>query len=78
MLCIGVSCTSRYSAILQELIVLGHAGFTVGQKSCAWFTWADFDEDGRPPWIEEYKGNSNVATAAAAMASTNACPIDDA
>lgn len=39
----------------------GHAGFTVGQTSCSWFEWADFDEDGKPPWAEGYKGNANLA-----------------
>ena len=37
-----------------------HAGFSVGQTSCSWFAWAEFDEDGRPPWGEGYKGNKNM------------------
>ena len=36
-----------------------HAGFTVGKASCGWFTWAEFDEDGKPAWVKEYKGNAN-------------------
>lgn len=32
-----------------------------GGVSCGHFSWAEFDEDGRPPWVENYKGNVNVA-----------------
>ncbi|KAK8206495.1 hypothetical protein M8818_004328 [Zalaria obscura] len=27
-----------------------HAGYTPGQKGCTFFQWAEFDEDGEPPW----------------------------
>jgi hypothetical protein len=42
--------------------VPGYAGFSVGKTSCGWFTWAEFDEDGKPPWVEGYKGNTNGPT----------------
>jgi hypothetical protein len=31
-----------------------------GKTSCGYFIWAEFDEDGRPPWAGEYTGNANV------------------
>jgi len=34
-----------------------------GQAGCSYFVWAEFDEDGRPPWASDYKGNANVAAA---------------
>jgi hypothetical protein len=37
-----------------------HAGFSVGEKSCGWFTWAEFDENGRPSWADGYTGNANL------------------
>jgi hypothetical protein len=39
--------------------------YTPGEKGCAFFEWAEFDEDGRPPWAEGYKGNVNVPVALA-------------
>jgi hypothetical protein len=37
-----------------------YAGYTEGQDGCSFFQWAEFDEDGRPPWDDKYKGNVNV------------------
>ena len=30
-----------------------HAGYTPGQQGCSFFQWAEFDEDGQPPWAKE-------------------------
>jgi len=38
-----------------------HAGYTPGQDGCTFFQWAEFDEDGEPPWAPGYKGNANIA-----------------
>lgn len=35
------------------------ANYSPGKKGCSYFAWADFDEDGKPPWVEGYKGNVN-------------------
>ena len=32
-----------------------HAGYVPGQESCSFFQWAEFDEDGEPPWAEKVK-----------------------
>lgn len=37
-----------------------YANYTPGQKGCSYFVWAEFDEDGKPPWAEGYKGNVNT------------------
>jgi hypothetical protein len=34
--------------------------YTPGEKGCGFFQWAEFDEDGKPPWAEGYKKNVNV------------------
>ena len=53
-------CVQKRAVTRGRYMWMCHAGFTVGQKSCSWFTWAEFDEDGKPPWVEEYKGNCNL------------------
>jgi hypothetical protein len=32
-----------------------HANYTPGKDGCGFFVWADFDEDGNPPWASDYK-----------------------
>ena len=32
-----------------------HAGYVPGRESCGFFQWAEFDEDGEPPWAEKVK-----------------------
>ena len=27
-----------------------HAGYVPGRESCSFFQWAEFDDDGEPPW----------------------------
>ncbi|KAL8798703.1 MAG: hypothetical protein Q9182_006454 [Xanthomendoza sp. 2 TL-2023] len=29
-----------------------HAGLTPGKESCTFFQWAEFDDDGEPPWVK--------------------------
>lgn len=37
-------------------------GFAPGKESCSFFQWADFDDDGNPPWDEErYKKSPSGA-----------------
>jgi hypothetical protein len=58
-------CVQKRAATRGRYMWMCHAGFTPGQKGCSWFSWAEFDEDGRPPWAEGYKGNSNLPEALA-------------
>jgi hypothetical protein len=30
-----------------------HAGYTPGQKGCTFFKWAEFDDNGEPPWKDK-------------------------
>ncbi|KAF2487140.1 hypothetical protein BDY17DRAFT_288412 [Neohortaea acidophila] len=53
-------CVQKRAVTRGRYMWMCHAGFSVGQKSCAYYAWADFDEDGRPPWAEGYKGNANL------------------
>ena len=32
-----------------------HAGYVPGRESCGFFQWAEFDEDGEPPWASKVK-----------------------
>ncbi|EME42034.1 hypothetical protein DOTSEDRAFT_72959 [Dothistroma septosporum NZE10] len=60
----GVSCVLRCSQ--KQKVTRGrymwqcYANYTPGQKGCTYFVWAEFDEEGKPPWAEGYKGNANV------------------
>ncbi|KAJ9623998.1 hypothetical protein H2203_005445 [Taxawa tesnikishii (nom. ined.)] len=33
-----------------------HAGYTPGRKGCTFFRWAEFDDDGEPPWAIKVDG----------------------
>ncbi|KAK4613657.1 hypothetical protein CLAFUW4_09124 [Fulvia fulva] len=60
----GVSCVLR--CVQKRKVTRGrymwqcYANYTPGKKGCTYFVWAEFDEDGKPPWAEGYKGNANV------------------
>jgi len=43
-------CVQRKVENLGRYMWMCHAGYTPGQKGCSFFKWADFDEDGEPPW----------------------------
>jgi alkylated DNA repair dioxygenase AlkB len=32
-----------------------HANYTPGKDGCGFFVWAEFDEDGNPPWAGDFK-----------------------
>jgi len=32
-----------------------HANYTPGKNGCGFFVWAEFDDDGNPPWANDYK-----------------------
>ncbi|KAH0345268.1 hypothetical protein KCU81_g4407, partial [Aureobasidium melanogenum] len=43
-------CVQRKSENLGRYMWMCHAGYTPGQKGCTFFKWAEFDDDGEPPW----------------------------
>jgi alkylated DNA repair dioxygenase AlkB len=53
-------CVQKQKASRGRYMWMCMRNYTPGEKGCAFFEWAKFDEDGRPPWAEGYKGNVNV------------------
>ncbi|CAD0107644.1 unnamed protein product [Aureobasidium uvarum] len=53
-------CVQRNSENLGRYMWMCHAGYTPGQKGCTFFKWADFDDDGEPPWkgeVEQFEAS---------------------
>lgn len=55
-------CVQKQKASRGRYMWMCMRNYTPGEKGCAFFEWAKFDEDGKPPWAEGYKGNVNVPT----------------
>jgi alkylated DNA repair dioxygenase AlkB len=53
-------CVQKQKASRGRYMWMCMRNYTPGEKGCAFFEWAKFDEDGKPPWAEGYKGNVNV------------------
>lgn len=53
-------CVQKRAVTRGRYMWMCHAGYTPGQKGCNYFEWALFDEDGKPPWVDGYKGNANL------------------
>lgn len=53
-------CVQKQKASRGRYMWMCMRNYTPGEKGCAFFEWAKFDEDGKPPWAEGYKGNANV------------------
>ena len=53
-------CVQKQKASRGRYMWMCMRNYTPGEKGCAFFEWAKFDEDGRPPWADGYKGNVNV------------------
>lgn len=53
-------CVQKRAATRGRYMWMCHSGYSPGQTGCSYFEWAAFDEDGRPPWAEGYRGNVNV------------------
>lgn len=63
----NVPCTLRVvqkqKASRGRYMWMCNRNYTPGEKGCAFFEWAKFDEDGSPPWADGYKGNVNIPAA---------------
>lgn len=70
-------CVQKRAATRGRYMWMCHNGFTVGQKSCGWFTWAELDEDGKPSWCKEYKGNANGPVSTIEESSATVKPTAD-
>jgi alkylated DNA repair dioxygenase AlkB len=53
-------CVQKQKASRGRYMWMCMRNYTPGEKGCAFFEWAEFDEDGRPPWANGYKGNLNM------------------
>lgn len=53
-------CVQKQKASRGRYMWMCMRNYTPGEKGCAFFEWAEFDEDGRPPWAAGYRGNANV------------------
>lgn len=49
-------CVQRKAENLGKYMWMCHAGYTPGQKGCSFFKWAEFDDDGEPPWKDKVTG----------------------
>lgn len=43
-------CVQKKAENLGRYMWMCHSGYTPGQKGCSFFKWAEFDDDGEPPW----------------------------
>ncbi|KAK5137163.1 hypothetical protein LTR08_000668 [Meristemomyces frigidus] len=57
-------CVQKQAATRGRYMWMCHSGYTPGQKGCSYFVWADFDEDGRPPWAQGYRSRLKVLSTA--------------
>nr|POE65360.1 alpha-ketoglutarate-dependent dioxygenase alkb like 3 [Quercus suber] len=53
-------CVQKSTVTRGRYMWMCHRNFTPGKSSCSYFSWAEFDENGKPPWTDGYKGNRNV------------------
>lgn len=35
-----------------------HANYVPGQDGCSYFSWAEFDDDGEPPWAAKVRADA--------------------
>jgi alkylated DNA repair dioxygenase AlkB len=53
-------CVQKQKASRGRYMWMCMRNYTPGEKGCGFFQWAEFDDDGKPPWAEGYKKNVNV------------------
>ncbi|KAF2195167.1 hypothetical protein K469DRAFT_698727 [Zopfia rhizophila CBS 207.26] len=49
-------CVQRRKGTRGRYMWMCHADYVPGQEGCSFFQWAEFDEDGEPPWAQKTKG----------------------
>ncbi|KAL1310783.1 hypothetical protein AAFC00_001028 [Neodothiora populina] len=45
-------CVQQKKQNLGRYMWMCHSGYTPGQTGCTYFKWAEFDDDGEPPWTK--------------------------
>lgn len=55
----NVACVLRCATQKKEsrgrYMWMCHTGYVPGQEGCSFFQWAEFDDDGEPPWSPDFK-----------------------
>jgi len=51
-------CVQKKAENRGKYMWMCHTSYTPGQKGCNYFSWAEFDEDGEPPWAPGFKGKA--------------------
>lgn len=46
-------CVQKRSVTKGKYMWMCHSGYTPGQKGCSYFAWAEFDDEGEPPWADK-------------------------
>ena len=59
---VTLRCVQKQKASRGRYMWMCMRNYTPGEKGCGFFEWAKFDEDGRPPWADGYKGDANLPT----------------
>jgi len=49
-------CVQRKAGNRGRYMWMCHANYSPEGKSCGYFSWAEFDDDGNPPWMDKVKG----------------------
>lgn len=53
-------CVQKKAENLGRYMWMCHSGYTPGQKGCTFFKWAEFDEDGEPPWKQKVRAEKEM------------------
>ena len=48
-------CATRQKASRGRYMWMCHTNYVPGQEGCGYFQWAEFDDDGEPPWADKAK-----------------------
>jgi len=52
-------CVQKKAETRGRYMWMCHRNYTPGAKGCNFFSWAEFDDDGEPPWAVDYKKTKN-------------------
>jgi len=65
-------CVQRKAGNRGRYMWMCHANYSPGGKSCGYFSWAEFDDDGNPPWMDKLEdGQGSTAANAEAEEKTD-------
>ncbi|OAL45063.1 hypothetical protein IQ07DRAFT_615361 [Pyrenochaeta sp. DS3sAY3a] len=53
-------CATRKKESRGRYMWMCHTNYVPGQDGCGFFQWAEFDDDGEPPWAEKIKAEACV------------------